>query len=411
MYDNGRIIAAYQNIEQDRITRKFGNDMRKTQMENVSVISVNADFSKACGAKNTIKYGLEYTTNDVKSTATFTNVKTDTYTGKADTRYPDGGSTLSTFAGYVMDNFKINEQLNISGGLRFNMVKLNSKFSDTTYFPFPFKDATQNNTAITGNIALVCKPGNDWQINTLFSSGFRAPNVDDMSKVFESGGGILVVPNSNLKPEYAYNSEIGLNKVFNNKIQLSAVFFYTLLNNAMITKNYKMDGKDSVVFQGILSKVQASQNVDKAYVYGYNLVVAWDIDKNFSVKSLLNYTHGTYYMTDQRYYVPLDHIAPLYGQTSVSYKAKKFEGELFSRYSAAKKLEDFSPSGEDNLNYATANGMPGWWTIGIRSGYTITKNFRATFAVENITDNHYRVFASGISAPGRNFIFSLRYKI
>jgi hemoglobin/transferrin/lactoferrin receptor protein len=32
------------------------------------------------------------------------------------------------------------------------------------------------------------------------------------------------------------------------------------------------------------------------------------------------------------------------------------------------------------------------------------------FAVENLTDKFYRVFASGLSAPGRNLVITLRGK-
>ncbi|MCB0410789.1 MAG: TonB-dependent receptor, partial [Flavobacteriales bacterium] len=51
-----------------------------------------------------------------------------------------------------------------------------------------------------------------------------------------------------------------------------------------------------------------------------------------------------------------------------------------------------------------------WYTLNIRTGYNINANFRLNFACENITDNRYRIFASGINAPGRNFIVSIRAK-
>jgi hemoglobin/transferrin/lactoferrin receptor protein len=409
-WDNARIILSYQKIEQDRVNRKFNNLYRTSQMEDVSVISANADFAKMINAKNDMKYGIEFTTNDVQSAAEKRNVVVDT-AGKTATRYPDGGSKFMTMAAYITDNYKINDQWNFAGGLRFNIVNLKSTFTDTTFFPFPFKEAEQKSMALTGNAGLIFKPGNHWQVNTLFSTGFRAPNVDDLTKVFETGGGILIVANPDLKPEYTYNAEIGVNKVFNDKFKINAVFFHTTLTNAMVLKDFKYNGSDSVMYNGSLNKVQAMQNANTAFVYGYNMVVAWDIDQNFALKSMLNYTRGTYYLSDVRQYIPLDHIAPLQGQTGLSYKTKKFEGEIFSRYSAAKKLADYSPSGEDNLQYATASGMPGWWTLNIRTGFQVVKNLRATIAVENITDNHYRVFASGISSPGRNFIFSLRYKL
>jgi len=45
-------------------------------------------------------------------------------------------------------------------------------------------------------------------------TGFRAPNIDDMAKVFDSEPGNVIVPNDNLKPEYIYNADIGLSKTF-----------------------------------------------------------------------------------------------------------------------------------------------------------------------------------------------------
>ena len=94
----------------------------------------------------------------------------------------------------------------------------------------------------------------------------------------------------------------------------------------------------------------------------------------------------------------------------LEYKTKNIDGEFFVRYNGKKSLSDYSPSGEDNLPYATANGMPAWFTLNIRLAYNLTKQIRINAGCENITDNRYRVFASGINAPGRNFILSLRYK-
>jgi hemoglobin/transferrin/lactoferrin receptor protein len=410
IYDNARIIVVYQKIEQERNNRIYRNDFRTTQKENVALISLNADFTKQFKLKNDLKYGVEVTTNDVESKAEKRNILLDT-AGKAPTRYADGGSKFSTAAFYINYNHKLNDKFNLNGGIRLSYTSMTNKYQDTTFYPFPFKEAKRNNSAITGNLALIYKPGNDWQINSLLSTGFRVPNVDDATKVFESIPGQIIIPNENLKPEYAYNTELGINKVWNNKLKISTIFFYTTLNNAIVTRDAEYNGKDSLFYDGVMSKIQSQQNADKAYVYGTNLVAVFDFDENFSFKTLLNTTVGTYYNTESRNYVPLDHIAPTHGQSSLIYRTRKFEGEFFARYSAAKKLEDYSPSGEDNLKYATAYGMPSWLTFNLRTSLQISNNFRVTFGIDNITDKHYRVFASGISSPGRNFIFSLRYKI
>ena len=52
--------------------------------------------------------------------------------------------------------------------------------------------------------------------------------------------------------------------------------------------------------------------------------------------------------------------------------------------------------------------MPAWTTLNLRTAYQFNKFVQLQFAVENILDQNYRVFASNISAPGRNFIVTLR---
>jgi hemoglobin/transferrin/lactoferrin receptor protein len=40
--------------------------------------------------------------------------------------------------------------------------------------------------------------------------------------------------------------------------------------------------------------------------------------------------------------------------------------------------------------------------------YAISKQITLQSSLENILDTHYRVFASGISAAGRNFVIAVR---
>ena len=411
--DNIKVILAYQKIDQDRITRRFQNTNRKTQMEDVSVLSANIDVFKEIKEKHELRYGIEVTSNDVKSTANFKDINTNVET-PADTRYADGGSKMSTAAVYVSHSWEVNDHFIISDGLRFTNTSLTCNFKDTTFFKFPFTTAKQNNQALTGNLGFTWKSENDYKVSLLTSTGFRSPNVDDMSKVFESTGSTVIVPNPTLKPEYTYNFELNLSKVVQGRYKFDITGYYTNLTNALVVKDFKLNGSDSAMYNGTLSKVQATQNVDKAYIYGLNGGVQFDFNSNVSFKSVLNYTYGRYIDSKNDTVVPLDHIAPLFGQTSIIYKNKNIDGEFFVRYNGKKTSNDYSPSGEDNAAYSadkTKGYMPGWFTLNIRLGVNITKNLRLNAACENITDNRYRVFASGINAPGRNIIISLRYKM
>ncbi len=410
--DNLKIILAYQKIDQDRITRRWQKTARTSQQENVIVLSANIDAYKEIKEKHELRYGLEVTTNDVKSTADTFNIISG-LEGKAQTRYPDGGSKINTFAVYVSHAWEVTKNFVITNGIRYTNTSLSAKFVDTTFKAtrLPFDEARQNNQALTGTIGFTWKAENDYKVSLLANSGFRSPNIDDMAKVFEGTGGIVIVPNPDLKPEYTYNFELGISKVFQEKYKFDITGFYTSLTNALVVKDFKFNGSDSATYQGVKSKVQATQNADNAYIMGISGGVQFDFNENISFKSVLNYTYGRYTDTKKDTVIPLDHIAPVFGQSSLVYKAKQVDGEFFIRYNGKKALTDYSPSGEDNLPYATANGMPAWFTLNIRLGINVNKNFRLNAACENFTDNRYRAFASGINAPGRNFIISFRYKM
>lgn len=411
--DNIKIIASYQKIDQDRFSRNFNSNDRTVNKEDVSVYALNADLFRRIKDKDELRYGIEFTYNDIQSMAEKTDIATNSVT-PAQTRYPDGGSSLFSYAGYLSNSYEVDESTIIVSGLRFSAVSLEANWVDTVYnYRLPFNSASQSNSALTGNLGVVFRSDNNWKASIFGSTGFRAPNVDDISKVNDPPGNYVVVPNPDIKSEYAYNLEFNLAKT-GDRVGFEASAYYTLLENAIALKPFVFNGNDSALFNGVMMPVQASQNFDRAYIYGFSGGIKLDINRNLSLRSVINYTYGRYIDTETETVGPLDHIPPLFGQSNLVYRASKFEGEFFVRYNGAKHTADYRTGTEDNELYSAdpVNGyMPAWFTLNLRLGYNLTNNFRMTLACENMTDNHYRVFASGISAPGRNFILSLRYKL
>ncbi|HMX04832.1 MAG TPA: TonB-dependent receptor, partial [Chitinophagales bacterium] len=76
-----------------------------------------------------------------------------------------------------------------------------------------------------------------------------------------------------------------------------------------------------------------------------------------------------------------------------------------------KYIEDYNiVGGEDNDQYATPEGMPSWCTLNIKASYDVMEYVTIQAGCENLMDHQYRVFASGISAPGRNIFVAVRAK-
>jgi len=150
------------------------------------------------------------------------------------------------------------------------------------------------------------------------SSGFRAPNVDDMGKIFDSEPGAVVIPNPDLKPEYAWNGELGITRVFNGVAKVDLTGYYTLLQNAMVRRDYQLNGQDSIEYDGEMSRVQAIQNAAKAYVYGLQFGLQVKLGAGFGVATQFNYQKGEEELDDGTT-SPLRHAAPWFGITHFTY--------------------------------------------------------------------------------------------
>lgn len=398
-----KVNANFQDIEESRINRRFRNNNKSYNWERVNVFGLNIDAKRYTG-KHELHFGAESYTNYVRSTAERRNIVTGAVS-KIQTRYSDGPTKMSFNAVYAQHTLKVNDQWTLNDGLRLNHVNLNAVFVDTSILHLPFVTARQNNLAVTGNLGLIYSSPSQFKIAFLVSSGFRSPNVDDLTKVFDTRVGTVIVPNANVKPEYTYNAEINFNK--QSKIfSYGGSVFYTMFRNVLVVDKTTFNGQDSIIFQGVKSAVFSTQNKAKAYIYGFSANAAITIISRTTLDGVVTYTYGRYKANATE--VPLDHVPPMYGRLALKHTQSKWQAEIYSLFNGWKRIEDYSPSGEDNPQYATADGMPSWITLNAKAIFSLGKNLQTQLMVENILDRNYRYFASGISAPRRNFILSLK---
>jgi hemoglobin/transferrin/lactoferrin receptor protein len=393
----------YQHLEESRISRKFKSSNKDFRIENVDILGVNADLLHQ--QKNgDLHFGLESYYNIVKSTAYRNNIVTNANSAIT-TRYSDGPTNMAYQAVYLQQTKYLDAHWVLNEGIRLNMVQLNAQFKDTSLMHFPFTEAKQSNAAFTGNLGLAYNAEDGYRLTFGLSSGFRAPNIDDLTKVFDTKTGYVVVPNKDLKPEYTYNAEVNLSKS-STAFSWGASLFYTWFKNALVADKFTWNGQSKINYQGVLSDVYATQNKAKAIVYGFNLNGRLRIMDNTDIAGTYTYTKGTY--NDGSKEMPLDHIPPSYGRLGIKHGNEKWNAEVFSVFNRWKRIADYNLNGEDNEIYATKDGMPSWMTLNFASYYSPRKNISVGFQIENITDLNYRYFASGISAVGRNYILSCR---
>ena len=429
----GAIVAAFQKIKESRHNRKFQSLVLNSQIENVEIFSINADFVGIKTDISSLSYGFEYTYNNVNSIAygenllkenlSLSSIKDSNSIFKIPTRYPSGGSNYSTAAHYYEFRKDLSEKSNFNFGMRYTYTWLNAEWEEEALIDANLNSIKTKNSSLTGSLGYVTRSKNNWQINANFSSGFRSPNIDDMGKIRENRG-ILSVPNKKLKPEYVYSTELGLTKYFNNKSNIfSFNLYYTHITNHIIRDYFEIFNDKSTEDSGTILynleevKTMANINVGRAaYIYGASFDSEIAILKNLFFKSNITYTEGG----SKKTHHPLPSISPLFGSFYLKWIHSRLKMQLSYKFSGSKNPLDYSLGGEDGLEetpilgYKDGKteyyGTPSWGVFKLSSSYPLSNNLKATLILDNIFDIHYKEYASGISSPGRNLNIVLEHK-
>lgn len=410
-YDGLRITTAYQHFEESRNDRDFQDPIRFTTGENVDALSVNLDFENKKIGNLRLYYGGEYIFNTVGSGGSRRDIETNLVSDAA-SRYPDG-STWQSVAGYVNGEYKAKPNFTLLSGLRYSHIWIDAVF-DNTFYPFPFDNADLNNGALTGSLGLSWFPKEHLQITLNGSTGFRAPNIDDIGKIFDSEPGAVVVPNPDLEPEYAYNAELGVQKNFNDKVVLKGAAYYTYLVDALVRRDYQFNGRSQIEYNGEMSDVQAIQNAAMAYVYGFEFGLEAFLSDHWSLVSNLTLTEGIEEEEDGTD-SPARHVPPTFGDFHVVWNKQRWKTDFFLNYNGEIPFNDLAASerGKTYIYAVDSEGnpySPSWYTVNFRSQFSISNALKASVSLENMTDQRYRSYSSGIAAPGTNLILGLGYR-
>ncbi|HYQ59079.1 MAG TPA: TonB-dependent receptor, partial [Draconibacterium sp.] len=408
LFDKANLLLGYQDYTESRHDRKLNKDVLRHRTENVNVYSINIDFGKNIDKKSEFFYGLEGYFNEVGSDG----YSEDLISGEQENiapRYPDD-SKYSSLAAYYSFKYSISPKIIFQMGSRFAFTHLEGKF-DTDYYQFPFDGFNMNNSAFNGNLGIVWHPSSDWQINIHGSTGFRSPNIDDIAKVFDSEPGTVVVPNPDLKPEYARNMELSLIRSYHNKVKVEVTGFYSWLKDAMVRRAFDGLGTDSILYDGEMSRVDALVNAESATIYGTTLNVEYLLNNQWRTRHDITITKG-----EDSDGLPIRHVPPTFGSSHIIFEGPKLYLDLYVNYSGKLNFDELSPDEQDkpHLYIPDENGnpySPSWWTANIKSNYQLNANLTLSGGIENIFNKRYQPYSSGVVSPGINFVISALLKI
>lgn len=408
LFDEMGVCLAYQEFEESRIDRDFQSDLQTTQSEKVAASSVNLNFVRRFSKKSTLSYGAEYVLNEVSSQGDQLNIRS-MEEFEAPARYPEADWT--SWGVYVNGQHRFNERFLLQSGLRYTQFGIEAQFNPE-FYDLPFTQSSSSNGALTGNLGMVFRPSASWVVSSNLSTAFRAPNVDDIGKVFDSEPGAVTVPNPDLEAETAYTADLSVGKVFNERVKLDASVYYTFLDQAMVRRNFSLNGEDSIFYAGELSQVQAIQNAAQAQVFGFQASLEVKLGVGFSFLSDFNYQKGEEELDDGSASASR-HAAPWFGVSRFTYRNKDLSLQVYAQYQGEVKHENLSEEekGKEEIYAKDKQGRtyaPSWYTLNLKASYAFGEQFVLSSGVENLEDRRYRPYSSGVSGAGRNFFLSFR---
>lgn len=409
IYDRWTFRAAVQSFEESRITRDLNDAVQEEREERVDAYSLNLDLEKQIGRTHRLTYGVEYVLDDVSSAGSLMDINTGSMSDGPD-RYPQ--ADWESWGAYLNDEILLGERTALQAGLRYSIFRLDADFRDNQeFYPIPFESATVEDEALTGQLGAIYRPNERWVLKMNLATAFRSPNVDDIGKVFDSEPGAVVVPNQDLTAERAYSVDVDMARIFGEVFKLDISAYYILLDDAFVRRDFSLSGQDSIFYDGQLSQVQALQNAAQTTVYGIQAGFELELPGGFGWASDVNFQRGEEELDDGTT-GPSRHAPPLFGQSRLSFKKDGLMLEFYALYQAEQSHDDLAISerSKEEIYALDAEGntyAPSWYTFNIKASKRLTEVFTLTAGVENLTDQRYRPYSSGISGAGRNLLVSL----
>ncbi len=425
----GVLTLGFQKINESRIKRRFNSLERSHQIEDLHVFSLNGDFDTSFDGGHSISYGVEstYNYNDSKAYNQTLQISGNQVVGVLDkipipTRYPSDGSSYTSFASYLNWTWDLSQFFTFNVGTRLTFTGLKASWNDIISVNPQLSEVNLNSRALTTTISMKLRPTKRFQINTVLSSGFRNPNIDDIGKIRENNG-LLLVPNTFLKPEYAYNLDLGIDfRSLDSKNYISLRGFSTIISRHIGRDEYVVFSDittpdlSTIMYDGEEITTIANKNLGNRFIHGFSLDGFSKISDKINFNYDLTYTKGD----NNESYGPLPSISPLFGSLSISYSKNNLKINSVFKFSDSKNVNEYSLSGEDGLDETpyilNENGLlylgtPSWSDLSVYGTKSISPNIDLRMGVTNIFDSHYRTFASGISAPGRSIEIGLNLKL
>ncbi|MEO1450111.1 MAG: TonB-dependent receptor [Bacteroidota bacterium] len=248
---------------------------------------------------------------------------------------------------------------------------------------------------LTGNISGLYPLHPKYHLVSAFRTGYRVPNLYDQYGFSPLPFG-FGAPADSLGAERSFTSEIGL-KAKTSRFSGSLIFYRTQLTDFIDWENGAYNGNTTIEGRQVFQQ----SNQGQAFIQGVEAEVEVPLTTLVAFYGGLTYTQG-YNITQD---AALSRIPPLNSRLGVQFRSPKgVWSRLEWRHAAQQDL--LSPLDQLDPGIDTW-GNQRWNVVDLHVGYDFTWGY-ATIGIQNMLDERYAYYGSGIAAPGRSILLSLQ---
>lgn len=392
-------VYANRQSEQSRISIRFPTTDVQTE-ESDTLYGGNIELGSFFGSHHLL-YGIDYSTEQI-STGAITYDRTRQLSSSVRGPLMDGAG-YRTAGIYLNDHFDVTKWVTASAGVRYGVF---SSSGDELLGAAPLSlESSKSDLTSSASVVFHATPNLNIMVNAM--RGFRAPNLDDISRAGNGRGG-YEVPNPDAEAERVMSYEGGL-KYQSSRWSASAFYFRNTLTNLLFRAPSTLNGLPYVDLNGNGKRDPSERPVIKNVNVGRGIITGFETDASLIVSPTLtlfgNYTRTR--GTDTINNVPFRGIPPAFGTLGGRWlTTRPFLPWAEVTYGFASKQDRLSPTeAQENTG-----GTPDYGVWNIRGGATLAERFRVTVGIENLLDEEYRYHGSPILEPGRQLVVSTQYR-
>ena len=303
-------------------------------------------------------------------------------------------STYHLADAFLQDRISPTEELDIWLGGRFTYARAEAGRAEDpqTGEAFSFDDDWTN---VVGSARFLHRATDEIGIFGGVSQGFRAPNFSDLTRLDTARSNEIETPSPGLDPENFLSYEIGI-RADTERFHGSLAYFYTDIDDLIVGRRTGrvIDGNFEI----------QKFNAGKGHIQGVELEGSYEFIPGWSVFGYFAYQDGQTELDGRT--EPVSRLLPISGQ--LGFRWESANGKLWAEAFAqgADEQDRLTERDRSDTQRIPPGGTPGYVIGTVRGGWQITDGFRVTAAVENFTDETYRVHGSGVTAAGRNLVVS-----